>query len=380
MDVYDGIGFLSIHPIFISEEENLKIDSYQIGMESERLYKSYQGSRRFVSADGGSASTGSPLSSFTDMLNDNQACEEEGKGEKAEASYPENTVEKAMRDLSARSSMLTRVSRSDSAASSFQELHQLLIKHILDLLFGKKIKDLDTESMAAATGSSGYQIVTVSTVNEEIYHEQEAFSFDASGVVKTADGREIDISLSIGMSREFTSYYAETTKQEIMQVCDPLVINLDNAPASLSDMKFYFDLDTDGVEEEISYLNSGSGYLALDKNEDGIINDGSELFGTQSGDGFKDLVAYDSDNNGWIDENDEIFDKLKIWVTNADGNSTLYSLKEKDVGAIYLGSVNTQFSLNSSLDNSVNGYIRKTGLFLYETGMPGSLQHVDLVS
>jgi len=358
----------------------LKIDSYQIGMESERLYKSYQGSRRFVSADGGSASTGSPLSSFTDMLNDNQACEEEGKGEKAEASYPENTVEKAMRDLSARSSMLTRVSRSDSAASSFQELHQLLIKHILDLLFGKKIKDLDTESMAAATGSSGYQIVTVSTVNEEIYHEQEAFSFDASGVVKTADGREIDISLSIGMSREFTSYYAETTKQEIMQVCDPLVINLDNAPASLSDMKFYFDLDTDGVEEEISYLNSGSGYLALDKNEDGIINDGSELFGTQSGDGFKDLVAYDSDNNGWIDENDEIFDKLKIWVTNADGNSTLYSLKEKDVGAIYLGSVNTQFSLNSSLDNSVNGYIRKTGLFLYETGMPGSLQHVDLVS
>ncbi len=39
------------------------------------------------------------------------------------------------------------------------------------------------------------------------------------------------------------------------------------------------------------------------------INDGSELFGTSSGDGFKDLATYDEDENGWIDENDSIFSK-----------------------------------------------------------------------
>ena len=62
----------------------------------------------------------------------------------------------------------------------------------------------------------------------------------------------------------------------------------------LSDQTFYFDLDADGKEEEISVLN-GSGYLALDKNGDGVINDGSELFGTKNGDGFADLARYDED-------------------------------------------------------------------------------------
>ena len=42
---------------------------------------------------------------------------------------------------------------------------------------------------------------------------------------------------------------------------------------------------------------NGSGYLALDKNGDGTINDGSELFGTRNGDGFADLAQYDEDGN-----------------------------------------------------------------------------------
>mgnify|MGYP000465316364 CR=1 FL=1 len=54
-------------------------------------------------------------------------------------------------------------------------------------------------------------------------------------------------------------------------------------------------------------LQGGSGYLALNKNGDGVINDGSELFGTASGDGFYDLSMYDEDGNGWIDENDHAY-------------------------------------------------------------------------
>ncbi|MFQ8776527.1 MAG: hypothetical protein ACLR78_02345 [Roseburia sp.] len=77
------------------------------------------------------------------------------------------------------------------------------------------------------------------------------------------------------------------------RLCDPLVINLDSNIANVSDQKFYFDIDADGSDDSISMLNSGSGYLALDRNGDGIINDGSELFGTQSGNGFADLAAYD---------------------------------------------------------------------------------------
>lgn len=97
------------------------------------------------------------------------------------------------------------------------------------------------------------------------------------------------------------------------------------------DQTFFFDIDCDGVEDEISKLISGSGFLALDQNGDGIINDGSELFGTQSGNGFADLAKFDSDGNGFIDENDEIFDRLKIWCMDENGQPHLYSLKEKGV-------------------------------------------------
>ena len=118
--------------------------------------------------------------------------------------------------------------------------------------------------------------------------------------------------------------------------------------------------------------------MALDKNNDGKINDGTELFGTKSGDGFKDLAEYDEDKNGWIDENDSIFSKLKVWTKDEDGNDRLLNLKEADVGAIYLNNIDTQFSFKNDAGDD-NGVLRKTGIYLKEsTGAAGTVAHVDL--
>ena len=171
-------------------------------------------------------------------------------------------------------------------------------------------------------------------------------------------------------------YYEEEIDFEQLTLCDPLVINLEGNVAQVSDQTFFFDIDCDGVEDEISKLIAGSGFLALDKNGDGIINDGSELFGTQSGNGFADLAQYDSDGNGFIDENDEIFDKLKIWCMDENGQPHLYSLKEKGVGAIGLMHTGTQYSLTNE-NNDTNAVIRNTGFFLFEDGNAGTIQHVD---
>lgn len=51
-------------------------------------------------------------------------------------------------------------------------------------------------------------------------------------------------------------------------------------------------------------VRPGGVFLALDKNGDSVINDGKELFGAATGQGFKELAIYDSDKNYWIDEND----------------------------------------------------------------------------
>ena len=110
----------------------------------------------------------------------------------------------------------------------------------------------------------------------------------------------------------------------------------------------------------------------------GVINDGNELFGTASGDGFADLAQYDTDGNGWIDEADDIWNKLVIWCKDENGKDQLIGLGKAGVGAIYLGNKDTEFSLNSAKDNSTNAVIRKTGIFLYENGAAGTIQHLDV--
>lgn len=110
-----------------------------------------------------------------------------------------------------------------------------------------------------------------------------------------------------------------------------------------------------------------------------MINDGGELFGTKSGNGFEDLAKYDADGNGWIDEADEIWEKLLIWTKDEDGNDKLYHLSDLGVGAIGLQNASTQFALNSAQNNEHNAMIRNTGIFLYENGNVSTVQHLDLV-
>lgn len=216
------------------------------------------------------------------------------------------------------------------------------------------------------TASSGFRTETEST------------TFASTGIVKTADGRSIDFNVEVSMSRAYMEKCDMLEVQDYIKT-DPLMINLDTNIGSVSDQKFFFDLDSDGKEEEISFAGKDSGFLAWDKNGDGKINDGSELFGTKSGDGFKDLAEYDEDGNGWIDENDSIYSQLKVWTKDENGNDRLIDLKDADVGAIYLRNADTQFSLKDD-ENKLNAEIKKTGIYLKEsTGAVGTLNHVDLV-
>lgn len=208
--------------------------------------------------------------------------------------------------------------------------------------------------------------------------EEESTTFSSVGVAKTQDGRELSFGIDLEMSRSFMEYTnLQWSEQAVMT--DPLVINLNNNPTSLSDQKFCFDINSDGKEDNISFLNKGSGYLALDKNGDGKINNGNELFGAKTGNGFSDLSTYDYDKNGWIDENDEIYNKLKVWIKTEEGTDKLIDLKAADIGAIYLGNNQTDFTLKSTETGQVNGQIRRTGLYLKEsTGSAETVQQIDV--
>lgn len=261
------------------------------------------------------------------------------------------------------------------------------VSYLLMLLFGKNTISLSrlTGGLNGIAAANPVPIQGIGGSYTEYGYraEEETTSFSTDGTVKTDDGREISFQISVTMSRSFEEAYGGTVQfgEALNQarLCDPLVINLNGSSAHVSDQKFYFDLDADGKTDRISMLSSGSGFLALDQNEDGKINDGSELFGTRSGDGFADLAAYDADGNGWIDENDPVFDRLRIWTKDAKGQDVLCAIGKAGIGAIYLGNEQTEFSLNSAKNHSTNALVRKTGIFLYENGSCGTIQHLDMV-
>lgn len=369
----------------------LRIDSSIVGMESARRYSSSTTKTgRYAVMDYRHAAGGT-RDMFGNLLNTGagqEETEETSGQETAKTGNKDNLQDLQVQLTSVRSNSLSLRNQ----WSSMENFRQMSIRMVFSLLFGynkaqsffgqDSISTLNNQSYEEWQQSvnsnmgSGQQFLVYS--NQVSVMESESTSFQAAGTVKTADGREIQFNVDVGMSRQFAAYYEENYGIANLQTCDPLVINLDGGIAELTDQKFFFDIDGDGEKDEVSKLASGSGYLAFDKNGDGAINDGNELFGPQSGNGFQDLAQYDSDGNGWIDENDPIWSKLKIWCQNEDGTDSLYSLSDKGVGAICLQNAATDFTLNGS-QGQPNGYIRNTGIFLYENGSAGTVQHVDLV-
>ncbi|MCM1191410.1 MAG: hypothetical protein NC123_01360 [Butyrivibrio sp.] len=384
----------------------LRIDSSTVGMESAGSYKASNTTvRRFMITDyqqgltqGNNALNTAIGGNTGNAGNAEENTTEEGKEANAAT----------LQDWQTRfQTTVSSVSIRSSVSQTYADIKQQTIRYIFDLLFSARRNRLNRwmQENGIETGGSQYGGTSGTNVNaasgnengllmmqpgtlvtnmkvlslgqETYFEESESASFSTTGTVKTADGREISFNVNVGMSREFQEYYREDLELASFTFCDPLVINLDTDVAQLEDQTFYFDIDGDGEEDEVSQLGAGSGYLALDKNDDGVINDGKELFGTESGNGFADLAKYDQDGNGWIDENDAVWDKLKIWTKDENGKDVLYTLADKGVGAICLQNVSTDFTQKGAGGQTL-GAVRNTGVFLYENGNVGTVQHVDV--
>lgn len=362
----------------------MRIGSSNIGMESSRRYSSFTARRASVTTMVGNAGLrmnpdAEDGTEKKSIMGEDAWQEFYGKDPYAEE---KKELKEKLNEMNFRSGV-RKLSYVQSERDALSTIRDRCMQYLFSIFFGETKRWDFTEIIANVQKNSisvNPEMLQTITYRQETYmEEKEDTAFSAGGVVQLEDGRTIQFNMNVQMSRSFQAYYGERIQTVERQLVDPLVINLEGNVAELQDQTFFFDLDADGVEEEISMLGKGSGYLALDKNGDGIINDGSELFGTKSGDGFADLAAYDSDGNGWIDENDEIWSKLLIWTKDENGKDRCYTLSEKNVGAICLANQETDFALTSK-DNVPNGRIRKTGIFLYENGYAGTIQHVDIAA
>jgi len=286
----------------------------------------------------------------------------------------------------------TRRSQRTKQPSTPEELKARLMQLMIELLTGRTsstraMNQTENNTSERSFDMSGFfggafgdfasrpQVVDGWRV-EQFHYESEQVSYQAQGIVKTADGRTINVDINMFMSRQFVSYM--NINVEASRPVDPLVINYGGTAASLLGERFQFDLTMDGNLDSLAVLGEGSGFLAIDWNGDGKISDGSVLFGPSTGCGFSELRKFDKDGNGWIDANDEIFDKLVVWRRDKDGNDTVKTLKELGIGAIFLGDIATEFSFKGD-NNETLGIMRSTSFFLMQCGGAGTVSHIDMM-
>jgi hypothetical protein len=257
----------------------------------------------------------------------------------------------------------------------------LLLKLLIELLSGHEIEVAHVQAAPATTTQPLAQAAPPAQFSIDYsfsaYHyEMEQTSFHASGTVQTAEGAEISFDFALEMSRSFESFtafdfHAGTRK-------DPLVLGEGASAPQLSSARHGFDLDGDGMLEQVALPTGASAFLALDLDGNGRIDNGLELFGAQNGDGFAQLARHDADGNGFIDAADPVFGQLLAWRRTESGEDRLDRLATLGIGALYLASAATPFELRGPGNESL-GAVRRTGVYLNEDGSSGALQQLDLV-
>lgn len=231
-----------------------------------------------------------------------------------------------------------------------------------------------TRPGATGPGSAGFG---VEYDFHAVHEESEQTSVVAQGVIQTKDGQVISFGLELSMTRTYRTETIQSIRAGDAVRKDPLVLNFDGTAAKLSDQRFRFDLDSDGKKENLALLAGGSGYLAIDRDANGRIDSGRELFGPATDSGFGELAALDDDGNGWIDENDAEFRALRVWTPGASGDGRLESLAQRRVGAIALGNVRSPFDLRGEGNRDL-GTVAASGVYLTDDGRAGAIQEIDL--
>lgn len=158
---------------------------------------------------------------------------------------------------------------------------------------------------------------------------------------------------------------------------DPLIIDLGSDGIELTTLSdgVNFDLDRNGFAEKTAWIGTEDGFLAMDKNENGIIDNGGELFGDRfimengrvSSSGFEALISLDENEDGIIDSEDDAFSELFIWIDgNHNGrteNSELVSLEDMDIV-----SIDTDFVIENNVDMGTGTMCAEYSKVLFKDG------------
>lgn len=168
------------------------------------------------------------------------------------------------------------------------------------------------------------------------------------------------------------------------EVRSPLVVDLDGdgVETVTAEGGVYFDHDANGFKENSGWVGQDDGILVRDINGNGIIDNGTELFGNNSVlssgekavNGFEALKDLDDNNDGIFDRNDKAWNEVKIWK-DANGNGIVDEGELLTLEQAGIAGINLDYDNQENVDENGNAH-KQTGTFIKTDGTTGTITDV----
>ena len=191
----------------------------------------------------------------------------------------------------------------------------------------------------------------------------------AQGAVPVTAPQAQTTSFSIQMEFSFEFSAEITIESGGVKEGDPIVFDLDDDGFELTSYRdgADFDLLGNGSKVQTAFVTGGDAFLALDRNGNGKIDSGKELFGEQHGaaHGYAELAKLGGNGDGLINAQDSRFNELLLFRDNGNGRTEegeLISLQDAGISEIRLGYNNvSQTAAGGNRLTQLSSFLRTDG-------------------
>ena len=209
---------------------------------------------------------------------------------------------------------------------------------------------LTTADVVALTTAQAHALTTAQIVG---------LTTDQVVALETADLAAMTMAQSVAFTTAELAVMSTAQIDALVSV-SPIVLDLSGTGihTTAASHGVQFDLTATGTTSQVGWVGAGSGLLVRDINHDGVIKDGTELFGLatvlgngqRAGNGYAAMAALDSNHDNKLSATDAAWGELKVWVdANHDGKTDAGELKSlAEVGVL---SINLDFTKGTAVNN-----------------------------
>ena len=228
--------------------------------------------------------------------------------------------------------------------------------------------------------------VSVTTLSTE----QQQLNFTMQGEF-ILDNQTVNLSYQLNLSASYSSMSKIETTAAALK--DPLVIQF--GTRSIGHITDYaqLDINSDSKQDDLPIFSGDVGYLVFDKNQNNRVDDGRELFGPRTNNGFDELAQLDSNNNGFFDSQDENYSQVYIWQPQHSENNSntgsssesnkqnLVSLSQAGIKAISLNAIATQFNFRDQRQENngeISAQLKQTSFAITDNNQTVGVHQIDV--